>query len=113
MCVGLGHGEFTGRSSLVAYRSMGGTIVVLGLKGVMNHNLHLVVLVVLQGDMRVFHLGVIGWNLLTPLLSEWLGTSSLLSMLTPVLSSFLTLILDFYFVGGRPEELLHDRLRLL
>jgi hypothetical protein len=51
--------------SLVGNTSMGGMIVALGLKGVTGHGLHLVVLVVLQGDVWEFHLGVIGWILIT------------------------------------------------
>jgi hypothetical protein len=83
--------------SLVAITSMGGTIAVLGLRGATGHGLHLVVHVVLQGDEWVFHLGVIGWILLTPLLNKWHDTSLIHFVLTPVLSRLLTLALVFYF----------------
>jgi hypothetical protein len=74
--------------SLVANASMGGTITALGLKGAMGHDLHLVVLVVLQGDVWVFHLGVIGWIFLIPLLSKWHNTSLIHFTLTPSAESF-------------------------
>jgi hypothetical protein len=61
----------------------------------------------------VFQLGVIGWILLTPLLSKWHDTGLSLFVLTPVLSHLLTLILGFDFVGGRLGEHLVDRLWLL
>jgi hypothetical protein len=83
--------------SLVAITSMGGTIAILGLRGATGHGLHLVVHVVLQGDEWVFHLGVIGWILLTPLLNKWHDTSLIHFVLTPVLSRLLTLALVFYF----------------
>jgi hypothetical protein len=51
---------------LVANTSMGGTITVLGPRGATGHGLPFVVRVVLQGDVCVFHLGEIGWILLTP-----------------------------------------------
>jgi hypothetical protein len=72
-----------------------------------------VVRVVLQGDVWVFHLGEIGWILLTPCLSKWRGTGLIPFVLTLVLSLLLTLALVFYFAGGRYEGLLVDRLRLL
>jgi hypothetical protein len=56
---------------LVANTSMGGTITFLGPRGATGHGLPFVVRVVLQGDVWVFHLGVIGWILLTPRLSKW------------------------------------------
>jgi hypothetical protein len=59
---------------LVANMSMGGTIAVLGPRGATDHGLPFVVRVVLQGDVWVFHLGEIGWILLTPHLSKWRGT---------------------------------------
>jgi hypothetical protein len=51
--------------SLMANMSMGGTIEVLGPIGATGHSLPILVCVVLQGDMWVFHLGEIGWILLT------------------------------------------------
>jgi hypothetical protein len=56
---------------LMANTSMGGTIAALGPIGATGHDLLFVVHVVLQGDVWVFHLGEIGWILLTPRLSEW------------------------------------------
>jgi hypothetical protein len=56
---------------LVANKSMGRTIAVLGPRGATGHGLPFVVRVVLQGDVWVFHLGVIGRILLTPRLSKW------------------------------------------
>jgi hypothetical protein len=79
----------------MANTSMGVMIATLGLRGAMDHSLHLKELVVLQGDMRVFHQGGIGWILLTPLLSKWLDTSLTLFVITPVLSCLLTLVLIF------------------
>jgi hypothetical protein len=61
----------------------------------------------------VFHLGEIGWILLTPCLRKWRGTGLICFVLTPVLSLLLTLALVLDFAGGRHEELLVDRLRLL
>jgi hypothetical protein len=95
--VGFGSGEFAGRPLLVANTSMGGTIAVVGL----------------QGDVRVFHLGEIGWILLTPRLSKWRGTGLIHFVLTLVLSPLLTLTLVFDFAGGRLGGFLVDRLRLL
>jgi hypothetical protein len=51
---------------LEANTSMGGMIVALGPRGATGHGLPFVVRVVLQGGMWVFHLGEIGWILLTP-----------------------------------------------
>jgi hypothetical protein len=49
----------------------------------------------------VFHLGEIGWILLTPRLRKWRGTSLIRFVLTPVLSPLLTLTLVFILqVGG-------------
>jgi hypothetical protein len=56
---------------LMANTNMGGTIATLGPRGATGHGLPFVVRVVLQGDMWVFHLGEIGWMLLTPRLSKW------------------------------------------
>ena len=67
--LGLGVVSLLDVPSLVANTSMGGTIAVLGPRGATGHGLHLV-LVVLQGDVWVFHLEEIGWILLTPLLSK-------------------------------------------
>jgi hypothetical protein len=72
-----------------------------------------VVRVVLQGDMWVFHIGKIGWILLTPHLSKWRGTGLICFVLTPVLSPLLTLDLILDFAGGRHRGLLVDRLWLL
>jgi hypothetical protein len=55
---------------LVANTSMGGTIAALGPRGATGHGLPFVVRVVLQGDVWVFHLGEMGWNLLTPRLCK-------------------------------------------
>jgi hypothetical protein len=99
--------------SLVPNMSMGGTIVGLGPRGATGHGLPFVVRVVLQGDVWVFHLGEIGWILLTPRLSKWQGTGLIRFVLTPVLSLLLTLALVFYFASGRHGGLLVDRLRLL
>jgi hypothetical protein len=65
------------------------------------------------GDVWVFHLGEIGWILLTPSLSKWQGTGLIHFVLTLVLSPLLTLALVFDFVGGRHGGLLVDRLPLL
>jgi hypothetical protein len=98
---------------LMANTSMGGTIAVLGPRGATGHGLPFVVRVV--GDMWVFHLGEIGWILLTPRLRKWQGTGLIRFVLTPVLNLLLTLTLAlvFYFAGGRHGGLLVDRLRLL
>jgi hypothetical protein len=85
---------------LVANTSMGGTITTLGPRGATGHDLPFVVRVVLQG-LWVFHLGEIGWILLTPRLRKWRGTSLIRFVLTPVLSPLLTLTLVFILqVGG-------------
>jgi hypothetical protein len=99
--VGLGCGEFAGRSFARGKMSIGGTIAALGPRGATGHGLPFVVRVVLQGDVWVFHLGEIGWILLTPCLSKWRGTGLIPFVLTPVLSLLLTLALIFYFAGGR------------
>jgi hypothetical protein len=88
-------------------------IAVLGPKGATDHGLPFVVRVVLQGDVWVFHLGEIGWILLTPRLSKWQGTGLIRFVLTPVLSPLLTLALVFDFAVGRLGGHLVDRLRLL
>jgi hypothetical protein len=111
--VEFGRGEFVGRSFACGQYKYGGMIVVLGPRGATGHGLHLVVCVVLQGDLWVFHLGDIGWILLTPLLSKWHGIGLIHFVLTLVLSHLLTLALVFYFAGGRHGGLLVDRLRLL
>jgi hypothetical protein len=99
--VGFGRGEFVGRSFARGQYGYGGTIAALGPRGATGHGLPFVVRVVLQGDMWVFHLGVIGWILLTPRFSKWRGTSLIRFVLTPMLSHLLTLALVFYFAGGR------------
>jgi hypothetical protein len=98
---------------LVDNTSMGGTIAALGPKGATDHGLPFVVRVVLQGDVWVFHLGEIGWILLTPRLSKWRGTGLFRFVLTPVLSPLLTLALVFNFAGVRLGGFLVDQLRLL
>jgi hypothetical protein len=98
---------------LVDNTSMGGTIAALGPRGATDHGLPFVIRVVLQGDVWVFHLGEIGWILLTPRLSKWRGTGLICFVLTPVLSPLLTLALVFDFAGGRHGGLLVGRLRLL
>jgi hypothetical protein len=80
-------------SLLVANTSMGGMIAVLGPRRATGHGLPFVVRVVLQGDVWVFHLGEIGWILLTPHLSKWRGTDLIRFVLTLVLSLLLTLAL--------------------
>jgi hypothetical protein len=97
---------------LVANMSMRGMIPALGPRGATGHGLPFVVRVVLQGDVWVFHLGEIGWILLTPCLSKWKGTGLIRFALTPVLSPLLTLAL-VDFAGGRHGGLLVDRLWLL
>jgi hypothetical protein len=111
--VGFGHGEFAGRSFACGQYEYGGTIAVLGPRGATGHGLPFVVRVVLQGDVWVFHLGVIRWILLTPRLRKWQGTPLIPFVLTIVLSHLLTLALVFDFAGGKHGELLVDRLRLL
>jgi hypothetical protein len=69
--LGLGVVSLLDVPPLVTNTSMGGTIVVLGPRGATGHGLHFVVRVVLQGNVWVFHLGEIGWILLTPCLSKW------------------------------------------
>jgi hypothetical protein len=68
--VGFGRGEFAGRSFARGQYEYGGTIAVLGLGGATGHSLPSMLRVVLQWDVWVFHLGVIGWILLTPRLSK-------------------------------------------
>jgi hypothetical protein len=99
--VGFGRGEFAGRSFARGQYEYGGAIVALGPRGATVHGLPFVVRVVLQGGEWVFHLGEIGWILLTPHLSKWRGTGLIPFVLTPVLSLLLTLALVFYFAGGR------------
>jgi hypothetical protein len=112
-CVGFGVVSLLDVPLLVANTSMGGMIAVLGPRRATGHGLPFVVRVVLQGDVWVFHLGEIGWILLTPRLSKWRGTDLICFVLTLVLSLLLTLALVFDFAGGRHGGLLVDRLRLL
>jgi hypothetical protein len=99
---------------LVANTSMGGgTIAALGPRRATSHGLPFVVCVVLQGDVWVFHLRVIGWIFLTPRLSKGRGTGLIPFVLDLVMSLLLTLALTFDFAGGRHGGLLVDRLRLL
>jgi hypothetical protein len=109
-CVGFGGGEFAGRSLTCGQYEYGGMIAVLGLRGATRHGLHLVIHIVLQEDVLVFHLGVIGWVLIIPLLRKWHDTGLIRFTLTPVLSWLLTLALIFYFASGRHGGLLDDRL---
>jgi hypothetical protein len=96
VCVlGLGVVSLLDVPSLVANTIMGGTIAVLGPRGVTGHSLPFVVRIVLQGDVWVFHLGEIEWILITPRLSKWHNTSLIHFVLTPVLSHLLTLALVF------------------
>jgi hypothetical protein len=111
--VGFGHGEFAGRSFACGQYNYGGNDRSFRSQRSYGHGLPFVVHVVLQRDMWVFHLGEIGWILLTLRLSKWHGTSLIRFVLTPVLSHLLTLALIFYFAGGRHGGLLVDRLRLL
>jgi hypothetical protein len=78
-------------------------IAALGPRGATGHDLPFVVRVVLRGDVWVFHLGEIGWILLTPRLSKWRGIGLIRFVLTLVLSPLLTLALVFYFAGGGME----------
>ena len=73
---------------LVINMSLGVMIAALGLRGTTDYVFLFVVLVFLIGDR-------IEWILLTLLLSRWLGTGLTLSVLTPVLSHLLTLLLVF------------------
>jgi hypothetical protein len=111
--VGFGRGEFARCSFARGQFEYWGTIAVLGPKGATSHGLPFVGRVVLQGDVWVFHLVVIGWILLTPRLRKWRGTGLIRFLLTPLLSLLLTLALVFDFVGGRHGGLLVDQLRLL
>jgi hypothetical protein len=70
-CVGFGRGEFAGHSFAHGQYEYGGTIATLGPKGATVQGLPFVVRVVLQWDVWRFHLGEIGWILLTPHLSKW------------------------------------------
>jgi hypothetical protein len=112
-CVGFGHGEFSGHSFARGQYEYGGTISALGPRGATGYGLPFMILVVLQGDVWEFHLGEIGWILLTPCLSKWRGTGLIRFVLTPVLSLFLLLALVFDFAGRRHVGLLVDRLWLL
>jgi hypothetical protein len=111
--VGLGRGEFAGCSFAHGQYEYGGNNRNFRSRGATGHGLPFVVCVVLQGDVWVFHLGDIGWILLTPRLSKWRGTCLIRFVLTPVSSPLLTLALVFDFAGGRHGGLLVDRLRLL
>jgi hypothetical protein len=111
--LGLGMVSLLDVPLLVANMSMGGTIAALGPRGAMGHGLPFMVRVVLQGDVWVFHLGELGWILLTPRLSKWQGTGLIRFVLTPVLSPLLTVALIFHFSGWRHGGFLVDRLRLL
>jgi hypothetical protein len=111
--LGLGVVSLLDVPSLVANTSMGGMIAALGPRGATDHSLTFMVRVVLQGNVWVFHLGVIGWILLTPHLSKWRGTGLIRFVLTPVPSLLLTLTLVFDFASGRHGGLLVDQLWLL
>jgi hypothetical protein len=112
-CVGFGRGEFAGRYFAHGQYEYGGNN-----RNFRSHRSYrprspFVVCVVLQGDVLVFHLGVIGWILLTPCLRKWRGAGLIHFVLTPVLSLLLTLALIFDFAGGRHGGLLVDRFQLL
>jgi hypothetical protein len=65
-----------------------GEVAALGLRGAMDNIFPFVALVLLQRDVRCFPMVVIaliGWILLTPLLSNWLDTGLTLFVLTLVL----------------------------
>jgi hypothetical protein len=111
--VGFGCGVFAGRSFARGQYEYGGNDRSFRSQRSYGPRSPFVVRLVLQGDMWGFHLGVIGWILLTPRLSKWRGTGLFCFVLTPVLSLFLTLALVFDFAGGRHGGLLVDRLRLL
>jgi hypothetical protein len=111
--LGLGVVSLLDIPSLVANMSMGGMIATLGPRGATGHGLPFMVRVVLQGDMLVFHLGEIGWILLTQHLRKWHNTGLIRFVLTLVLSRLLILSLAFDFAGGRHGGFLVDRLPLL
>jgi hypothetical protein len=69
--LGLGVESLLDVPLLVAKTSTEGTIAALGPRGATGHGLPFMVRVVLQGDVWVFHLGEIGWILLTSRLSKW------------------------------------------
>jgi hypothetical protein len=69
--LGLGMVSLLDIPLLMANTSLGGTNAVLGPSGATDHGIPFVVRVVLQGDVCVFHLGEIGWILLTPRLRKW------------------------------------------
>jgi hypothetical protein len=64
--VGFERGEFVGCSFSRGQDKYGGTIAILDPRGATGRGLPFVVRVVLQGNVWVFHLGEIGWILLTP-----------------------------------------------
>jgi hypothetical protein len=103
--VGFGSGEFVGHSFSRGQYEYGGNDRNFRSQRSYGSRFPLRGTCFLQGDVWVFHLGKIGWILLTPRLSKWhdIGLISLL----------LTLALVFYFAGGRHGGLLVDRLRLL
>jgi hypothetical protein len=89
-----------------------GEVTTLGLRGAMDHVFPFVVLVLLQWDVRWFPvvvIALIGWILLTPLLSNWFDTILTLFVLTPVLCRLLALALGFDFASGMLRGLLVDR----
>jgi hypothetical protein len=91
-----------------------GEVATLALRGATDHIFPFAVLALLQRDVRCFPvvvIALIGWILLTPLLSNWLGTGLTLFVLTPVLRKSLAIAVGFDFAGGRLRGLLVDRLR--
>jgi hypothetical protein len=73
---------------LVVDTSNGG-VTVLSQRGTTDHDFPIVLLILLQRDVRCFVvvvIALIGWILLTPILSKWLGTGLIVFILTPVLS---------------------------
>ena len=93
---------------------VGETVAALSLRGATGHTFLFVVIVLLQRDVRwysvvVTALDVIGWMLLTPLLSKWLDTGLIPFVLTPVLSHLLILVFVFDLqVGGMENVWLID-----
>jgi hypothetical protein len=85
-------------------------VVALSWRGGMVHGFPFVVLVLLQLErdgslivvtvvvfVEVALVGKMVWNVLTPLLSKWLGTGFTLLVLTPVLSHLFAHVLCFEF----------------
>jgi hypothetical protein len=69
--VGFGRGEFAGCSFARGQYEYGGNDRSFRSQ---SHGLPFMLCVILQGDVWVFHVGEIGWSLLTPLLRKWHDT---------------------------------------